>query len=191
MSSGAVRSAGPGPFVSRLFFALTLVLAAVSTTAQPTPAQNQSPANISPSAPDPAAVTFSGDLGMLLVAVKPDKVADYEAAIRALQGALSTANDPEIRRIAEGWRVFKSTDADAKSNALYVHMLQPAVAGADYRPSLWLDKLLEGAPADLLAKYRDAFATAPTKLGLAEFAHMAVSPVVTPSNGSPEGPVQE
>jgi hypothetical protein len=36
----------------------------------------------------------------------------------------------------------------------------------DYRPSLWLDKLLDGAPPDLLSKYRDTFATPPTKLSL-------------------------
>ncbi len=55
-----------------------------------------------------------------------------------------------------------------KSSVIYVHWLDPVVTGVDYRPSLWLDKLLAGAPADLLAKYRDAFAVPPTKLSLTE-----------------------
>ncbi len=81
--------------------------------------------------------------------------------------------------------MFKSADTDAKSNALYIHVLAPAVPGVDYRPSLWLDKLLGGAPPELLAKYRDAFAGAPSKLGLVELAHMSVTPVPKPANASP------
>ena len=37
---------------------------------------------------DPAAATFTSDAGLLVVSAKPDKTADYEAAIRALQDAL-------------------------------------------------------------------------------------------------------
>jgi hypothetical protein len=91
--------------------------------------------------------------------------------------------------MAAGWRVFRSADTDAKSNALYIHVLAPAVAGVDYRPSQWLDKLLGGAPPELLTKYRDAFAGAPSKLGLVELAHMSVTPVTKAANVSPAGPV--
>jgi hypothetical protein len=153
---------------------------------------NTSPGHATPPAPlaaDPAAVTFTTEIGVLLVAVKPTAVADYEAAIVALQEALAKSTDAETRQIAEGWRVYKADLPDAKSNALYVHLLQPAIPTADYRPSLLLDKLLAGAPADLLAKYRDSFAIAPTKLSLTEFAHMAVAPVPKPANASPDAPV--
>lgn len=105
---------------------------------------------------------------MVLHAVKPDSVADYEAAILALKDALTRAGDPETQKVASGWRIYKATEADAKSSVIYVHLLDPAVPGADYRPSLWLDRLLAGAPADMLAKYREAFATPPTKLSLTE-----------------------
>lgn len=168
--------------VPRLFAASLCALLALSAPALPR--AGQPPANATPASPDPATVSFTSDVGMLLVAVKPDRVADYEAVVRALQTAMAAQTDPGIRRLAEGWRVFKATDVDAKANAIYIHLLQPAVAGVDYRPSLWLDKLLEGAPADLLAKYRDAFATAPTRLGLAEFAQMSVAPV----NATPGAP---
>ena len=120
--------------------------------------------------------------------VKPDKTADYEAVIVALQEALSKAEDEATRTLASGWRVFKASDLDAKSNAIYIHLLDPAVADTDYRPSLWLDKLLDGAPAELLSKYRDAFAAPPTKLPLVEFAKMSVAPVPKPANASPDAP---
>jgi hypothetical protein len=147
---------------------------------------NTSPASTTPGA-DPATATFSTEQGLLLVAVKPDKTADYEAVIVALQDALARSDDDEIRTLAAGWRVYKASDLDAKSNAIYVHILQPAIVGADYRPSLWLDKLLAGAPAELLGKYRDAFATAPTKLPLVPFANMSEVPV-KPGNTSPDSP---
>ncbi|MGQ0734080.1 MAG: hypothetical protein ACT4QD_10525 [Acidobacteriota bacterium] len=156
------------------------------------PAWQQTPGNASPIAPtapaDPAAVTFSTDVGLLLVAVKPDKVADYEAAVVGLQEVLSKAEDETARRVASGWRVYKAADGDTKANVLYVHVLQPTVPDADYRPSLWLDKLMAGAPAELLAKYRDAFALPPSKLSLSEFADMSVAPVPKPTNASPSAP---
>ncbi len=127
--------------------------------------------------PDPAAAQFSTPVGLLLVAVKPDRAADYEAAIVALQEAFQKTADPTRRAMAQGWRVYRAAETDAKHNVLYVHALVPVVATADYRPSLLLDELLEDAPPDLLAKYRDAFAAPPTKLSLTEFANMALAPV--------------
>ena len=79
--------------------------------------------------------------------------------------------------MAQGWRVFKAVEADAKGNVIYVHALLPVIAGTDYRPSLWLDQLLEQAPAELLAKYKEALAGAPSRLSLAEVANMALAPV--------------
>jgi hypothetical protein len=183
--------------VARLLFVILLVQAAAHTLSQSAgtqPAGNSSPANTSAEKPDavatvsgdPAAVTFSTELGLLLVAVKPTASADYEAAIVALQEALAKAEDETTRAIAKGWRVYKTDQTDAKANVLYVHVLQPTVAEADYRPSMLLDKLLGGAPAELLAKYRDSFAIPPTKLSLTEFAHMSVAPVPKPTNTSPK-----
>jgi hypothetical protein len=141
---------------------------------------------VAPPSVDPAAATFSSDAGVLVVSVKPDKTEDYEAAIRALQDALSKATDETHRAIAKGWRVFKATDLDAKANAVYLHLLQPAVKTVDYRLSVLLDELLSGASAELLAKYRDAIATPPSKLGLTEFADMSRAPV--PKNATPAAP---
>lgn len=116
-------------------------------------------------------------MGLLLVPVRPTLAKDYEAAIVALQEAFQTSSDPAHRTMAQGWRVYRATEPDAKNNVLYVHALVPAVAGADYRPSLMLDELLQGAPPELLTKYRAALAGPPSKLSLTELAHMATAPV--------------
>lgn len=186
------------PVVARDLFTALLTLVALGyafdlgPSQQPASANNTSANVPAPSPADPATVTFTTDVGLVLHAVKPASVADYENAMTALQEALATSTEEETRKVASGWRVFKVTETDASSNVLYVHLLQPAVAGVDYRPSLWLDKLLEGAPPELLAKYRDAFAAPPSKLGLTEFANMTVAPVkpgnASPSNASPVKP---
>jgi hypothetical protein len=181
--------------VLRDLLTAALAIAAVSNAARLNSSQqppsnataaNATPANVSSTGGlDPAAVTFTTDFGLVLHAVKPGSVADYENAIVALQEAMATSPDEDVRKMAAGWRVFKATELDAKANPLYVHWLQPAMPGVDYRPSLWLDKLLEGAPPELLAKYRDAFAVAPSKLALTEFATMSVAPIPKPTNATP------
>lgn len=127
--------------------------------------------------PDPAAAQFATSVGLLLVPVKAALAKDYEAAIIALQDAFQKSSDPARRAMAQGWHVYRAAEPDAKSNVLYVHALLPVVAGADYRPSLLLDELLNGAPPELLTKYRDALAGPPSKLSLTELAHMGVAPV--------------
>jgi hypothetical protein len=178
----------------RPLLALLIFVPLFQAPAPPQPATNQSgnqpsSATVQPTATDPATIMFSTAIGLIVVPVHAGKTADYEAVIVALQDALSKAEDAETRTMAAGWRVFRSADTDAKSNALYIHVLAPAVAGVDYRPSQWLDKLLGGAPPELLTKYRDAFAGAPSKLGLVELAHMSVTPVTKAANVSPAGPV--
>jgi hypothetical protein len=140
-------------------------------------AQATPPKPALPPSPDPASSQFTADAGLLLVAIKPTAVADYEAAIRALQEALAKDSDPVRSAAAKGWHVYKAREGDAKGNAIYVHVMLPAVTNFDYRPSLLLDELVKGLAPDVLAKYQDAFAVPPTKLNLVEFAHMSVVPV--------------
>jgi hypothetical protein len=160
--------------VLRDFFSAVIVIAAVLQAAgggdpQSPSSDAQPPSNGSTGqALDPAAVLFESPVGLVLHAVKPGSETSYEEALLALKDALASASDPETQKIASGWRVFKATEPDAKTNVIYVHWLDPAVAGVDYRPSLWLDKLLAGAPGEMLAKYRDAFAQPPAKLSLTE-----------------------
>ena len=120
---------------------------------------------------------FLSDTGLLLVAIKPASVADYEQVIQALQEALAKDTDKMRSAAAKGWRVFKATESDAKGNALYVHLLSPTVTGFDYRPSLLLDELIKDLAPELLTKYQDAFAMPPSKLSLTELANMSVAPI--------------
>lgn len=163
-----------------VFFALVFLLAQAVTPQAPA---TQTPA---PST-DPASSQFTSDAGLLLVTIKPTSLADYELVIQTLQEALANDTDPTRAAAAKGWRVFKAVEADAKGNAIFIHVIVPAVPDFDYRPSLLLDALVKELAPELLTKYQDAFAAPPTKLSLAEFAHMSVAPAPLPPPKKPGG----
>ncbi|MGD9905551.1 MAG: hypothetical protein AB7U83_18935 [Vicinamibacterales bacterium] len=156
---------------------LLAVAQSAGSTSLPQPPPATPPAAPAATDVDPARLVFPADAaGLVLVAVKPDRTADYEAMIHALHAALGDA-DTEARRIGEGWRVYKAADTDAKGNALYVHLIATPLADADYRPSVVVGRLLRELPAELLVKYRDAFAGATTRLSLSLLADLALTPV--------------
>jgi hypothetical protein len=156
--------------------ALTLLLA---LQAVPVPAPGAPPAT-APKPPDPADSSFAGDAGIILVTIKPTAIPDYELTIRALQEALFKDTDATRKAATRNWRVFKAATPDAKGNAVYVHVMLPAVPGFDYRPSLLVDTLVKELAPNLLSAYRDSFAVPPSKLDLAELANMAVAPLPLP-----------
>lgn len=164
-----------------LLVLLALVQSAGSTPQAPAASAPQAPAAPAATAVDPASLVFPVDTsGIVLVAVKADRTGDYEAMIRALHEALAAA-EPAARRIGAGWRIYKAADTDAKGNALYVHVIATPIADTDYRPSVVLGRLVRDLPAELLVKYRDAFAGATTRLSLALLADLSLAPVVTPN----------
>jgi hypothetical protein len=164
----------------RVLFAFVFLLAQAVTP--------QAPATEKPAPPaDPASSQFTSHAGLLLVTVKPTSVADYELVIQTLQAALAKETDARRAAAAKGWFVYKAVESDAKGNAIFIHMLAPAVPEFDYRPSLLLDELVKDLAPDLLTKYQDAFAAPPTKLSLAEFARMSVAPAPAPPPKKPGG----
>ena len=182
-----MASRDAGPSVSFLLSALLGLLQAAApppaqnaSPSQPT-AQNASPAVVTPPA-DPGAAYFTADVGILLVAIKPAAIGDYETVIQTVQEALAKDTDPGRVAAAKGWHVFKAAENDAKGNALYIHVMQPAVQGFDYRLSLLLDELIKDLAPELLVRYQEAFAVPSTRLNLTEFANMSMAPVPPPES---------
>ena len=162
--------------------AFIILLLLAQATGTPLPAA--APAIVPPPA-DPATSAFVGEAGVILVAIKPTATADYELVIQTLQAALSSDADASRQAATKGWRVFKASAADAKGNALYIHLMLPAVPAFDYRPSLLVDALVKDLAPELLSKYQDAFAGPPSKLDLTEIANMAVAPIAPPALKKP------
>ena len=127
--------------------------------------------------------------GILLVAIKPAAVGDYETVIQTVQEALAKDTDPDRVAAAKGWHVYKAAENDAKGNALYIHVMQPTVKGFDYRLSLLLDELIKDLAPQLLVRYQEAFAVPSTRLNLTEFANMSMAPV--PAAAPPAAPTEK
>lgn len=121
-----------------VFAAVLLVLASAALGAQQQPSQPAAPATppqgeqtTTPSATS-SARTFTTPAGMIINAVRPERVADFEKLVGFLQEALAASSNTTVRAQAQGWRVLKASEPGPNSAVLYVFLFDPTVAGADY-----------------------------------------------------------
>jgi hypothetical protein len=165
-----------------------LLFAPVSTTfaQQPTPGAQQptqppAPGTQDPQQPQPQpqpqaeqqsqqppapGLTFEGEAGLLLMQVKPDKTADFEAVMGKLHEALTKTDKPERKQQAAGWKIFKSTDPGPGGNVLYVAVIDPPLKGADYTVAKILFEVFPTEVQAIFPIYRDAFAAGLNKVNL-------------------------
>src|SRR5262245_54555874 len=120
-------------FESTIVLALALAPTTLLAQQQPSlPPPQQPPAapRTEPAAPAPAAPaapatassarTFTAPTGIIINAVRPERVADFEKLIGYLQSALATSSDATVRAQAEGWRVLKSSETGPNGAVLFV-----------------------------------------------------------------------
>jgi hypothetical protein len=145
-------------FVRVIAVRAVVVLALVATTsvaraqtAQPT----TQPAQPAPAAPK---LTFSGDLALWTVAIKPDKTADFERVMARLREALTTSSNPDRQKQAAGWKVMKLEKPLPDGNVAYVHVISPVVSGVDYSVMEILYDAFPNERQQLYDMYRGAFA---------------------------------
>ena len=158
--------------------AFFLAPAALLAQQPPTPPPQQSPAQQPPAVPRPespaapaavsSARTFTAPAGIILNAVRPERIADFEKLIGYLQAALATSSDATVRAQAEGWRVLKASETGPNGVVLYVFLFDPTVVGADYG----LGRILAAAYPDqtklqeIWKLYTDSLATGGNLLNL-------------------------
>jgi hypothetical protein len=135
-------------FVFVFAIALTAVLAG--------PAQAQAPA-AAPAAP--AARTFNGDAGLVLIYVKPDKTADFETAMGRVKEALGKSDKPERKQQAASWKLYKASASPA--GQIYVFVISPSVKNVDYGIGTILGEGLPQEARTIYQSYADSLATQP------------------------------
>ena len=124
------------PFVTMTALALALLPAAAFAQNPPTqqPPTQQPPTQQPPATPaQPTApkVAFKTNAGLLLIQVKPDQTAAFEEMMSKLKASLSTSTDPTLKQQAS-FKVYKSAEAGAGGNALYVLLADPALPNTEY-----------------------------------------------------------
>lgn len=78
------------------------------------------------------ALTFDGEAAVLLIAIKPDKTADFEQIMMKVREVLTKSENAERRNQAAGWKVIKTGTVMPDGNVVYIHVIDPVVRGADY-----------------------------------------------------------
>jgi hypothetical protein len=110
---------------------------AAATAAQPAPA----------AAPPVQALSFTTPAGALLVSILPDKTADFESLMGLYRQALAAGADEGGAALSAGWTVYKAGEpAPGGANALYLVLVDPAVAGADYSWQAVLSRIVAAFP---------------------------------------------
>ena len=164
-------------------------LAQVAPPATPgqTPVPAPPPVGAAPVVPAPVvppvplgARTFTARTGIIFNAVRPERVVDFEMVIGYLQAAFEKSTDAGVRAQAQGWRVFKATEPGPNATVLYVFVIDPTVAGADYG----LGRILSDAYPDQIQEiwklYTGALAGGGSLLNLTP-----VQPPPLPAPGTP------
>ena len=149
-------------------FALALALVPAAALAQATTTQQQPPAAAAPTEPK---IPFTTPAGMLLVSIKPDKTAVFEEMVAKLKAGFAKSQDETLKKQAAGIKIYKASELTGP-NALYVVLVDPAVAASEYDLFQMLAKTMtpdeQRAPetADMWKRFADAFASGMNKLNL-------------------------
>jgi len=145
-----------------------VVRAQTQPPAQPTPpaSQQPAPAGQQPATPPAGAAaadqkaeasTFSGPAGLLLVQIKPDKTADYEAMVAKLKDSLSKSEKPERKAMAKAWKVYKAAEPAPGGNTLYVHVVEAAAPGDYTNPLRIISEVFPTEVQDIYNKVKEGF----------------------------------
>jgi hypothetical protein len=127
------------------------------------PAAPQPPPPAAPPQPAPpvSARVFTAPAGVIFNVIKPDKTADFELVVSRLQSALKNNPDPARKKQGAGLKVYKAAEP-FQGSVLYVFVIDPAVAGADYTISRILAEMYPSEVQDLYVKFRDSYAAGQT-----------------------------
>jgi len=123
--------------------------AAFAQTAPAQPAQQAQPAK--------SLYVFAADAGAILNFIKPDKTADFEAAMAKLKEALAKSTKPERKKQAVGWKIFKAAEPGPNGSVIYVSFMDPVEKGMDYEVSAILAEAFPDEREALYQKYSGAF----------------------------------
>lgn len=147
-----------------------LVLSAVLALPTPTLAQE---AAAQPAAAAPPAMTLDQGAGMFFHQIKADRTADFEWLMGKIKEAFQKSEDATQKQQAAGIHVFKSTDPGQNGNVLYIVMVNPAVAGADYSMQNMMKIVYAAFPAeqqDIYKRLQGAFGGATNRVNLQSIA---------------------
>ena len=111
------------------------------------------------SAQEPAkpVLTLDGDAAVMIVLIKPDKTADFEAVVAKYKEALGKSDKPARKEQLAGLKIFKSPTAMG-GNTAYVFVADPIVKGEEYDITRVVNEVFPSEVTDIFNKYKDSYA---------------------------------
>ena len=146
-----------GVVLLRASYAAGIVALSVGALSAQAPAA-QASAGQTQQQPAAQKLTFTGDLALWTVAIKPAKTTEFEHVMARVREALSKSPDPMRQRQAAGWKVMKIEKPLPDGNIAYVHVISPVVPEADYTVMKILYDAFPDERQALYESYRDSFA---------------------------------
>ena len=111
------------------------------------------------SAQEPAkpVLTLDGDASIVIVLIKPDKTADFEAVIAKYKEALGKSENAKRKEQLAGLTVLKAA-TPIGGNTGYVFRVDPVVKGEEYDITRIIHEVFPSESTDMFNKYKEAFA---------------------------------
>lgn len=107
--------------------------------------------------PPKPVLTLDGDATVIIVLIKPDKTADFEAVVAKYKEAMSKSDNASRKEQLAGLKIFKSPTAMA-GNAAYIFLADPVVKEQEYDITRVIHEVFPSEATDMFNKYKDAFA---------------------------------
>jgi hypothetical protein len=102
-------------------------------------------------------LTLEGDAAVMIVLIKPDKTADFEAVVAKYKEALGKSDKPARKEQLAGLKIFKSPTAMG-GNTAYVFVADPIVKGEEYDITRVVNEVFPSEVTDIFNKYKDSYA---------------------------------
>ncbi len=135
--------------------------------AQP-PAGAAVPDDRAETAPAPPVATQTFDAPAVLVGnfIEAASATGFEALSRRLVQGLAASEDPERRAQAAGWKMYRVRETATNNNTLFLWLLDPAVANANYAVPQLLNEVFPAEVQQLYEQYNQSFGVGQMLLSL-------------------------
>jgi hypothetical protein len=102
-------------------------------------------------------LTLEGDSAIVLLLIKGDKTADFEAVIAKYREAFSKSDNPKRKEQLAGMTFLKSP-TPMQGNTAYIFRVDPVIKGEEYDITRVSYEVFPSEATDMFNKYKDAFA---------------------------------
>ena len=100
---------------------------------------------------------LEGDASVMIVLIKPDKTADFEAVVAKYKEALAKSDKPARKEQLAGLKIFKSPTAMG-GNTAYIFSIEPVIKGEEYDITRVINEVFPSEVTEYFNKYKDAYA---------------------------------